>query len=88
MQYVDGSIEAGVGLDVSDLGQISEQACCAACFPKGKGCFVYRYFDGGCSLVVESSGAHTPTDYCPYGVFGISNQQSGNYYGFGPCAHT
>ncbi|CZR61930.1 uncharacterized protein PAC_11827 [Phialocephala subalpina] len=83
--YVGGSIQAGVGL-VRGTSALSEQACCASCYTEGSSCFVYEFFNNICFLVTETSGGHAPTDYCPYGVFGISGPGAGSFYGFGPCA--
>ncbi|KAF8865594.1 hypothetical protein BDZ45DRAFT_736163 [Acephala macrosclerotiorum] len=84
-QYIGGSVQAGVGLAL-EAYSLSEQACCASCYAEGSSCFVYGFFNNVCYLVTEESGGSTPTDYCPYGIFGISNPEPGCFYGFGPCA--
>jgi hypothetical protein len=64
----------------------TQQSCCAACFQEGSGCFVYEIVGGNiCLLGIEASGNNTPTDYCPYGVFGLQTGP-GSFYGVGPCA--
>jgi hypothetical protein len=84
-QYTGGYGEAGVGVALAEYA-LSEQACCAFCFIEGSACLVYEFFDNICFIVTETSGSHTPTDYCPYGQFTISNPAGGSFYGFGPCA--
>jgi hypothetical protein len=80
-----GSIQDGVGLALQARGQMSEQACCVACFPEGSLCFVYEYFNNVCYIAIETSGSHTPTDYCPYGVYEISSPDGGSFYEIGSC---
>ncbi|KAH8756864.1 hypothetical protein BGZ57DRAFT_909083 [Hyaloscypha finlandica] len=84
-RYLGGNIEAGVGL-IQTAASLSEQSCCAACFVEGSSCFVYEFFSNVCYFVTETSGSHTPTDYCPYGQYQITSPGSGSFYGLGPCA--
>jgi hypothetical protein len=83
--YLGGYIESGVGV-VQQAYSLSEQACCASCYVEGSSCFVYEFWDNVCYLVTDTSGSHTPTDYCPFGVYDITSPGGGTFYGLGPCA--
>ncbi|KAG4441821.1 hypothetical protein IFR05_002685 [Cadophora sp. M221] len=83
---VSGQIESGATVIRTYSIGPTKQQCCASCFQSGSACFAYEYQDDSCLIVTETSGNKTPSDYCPFGVYAITNEGEGTFYGPGPCA--
>ncbi|KAK6529982.1 hypothetical protein TWF694_003359 [Orbilia ellipsospora] len=88
IKYQGGTVENTVQVSETS-SDMTEQACCAACFSNNSGCFSYRFTDNTCYITTETSASvhHSPDGYCPLGQFRIAGPGSGTYYGRGPCAY-